>query len=494
MKKLALALSLSLTACASSGSRVVLAPVPGSAAVAVRVLFYSGSIDDPKGKEGLTALTANLMAEGGTKELAYPALLRALYPMAASIGVQVSNEQTVFVGVCHRDHLDRFLPLLAGVIREPRLDEGDFNRIKQDMLNDIEKRLRATDDENLGKEMLNLMLYPKEHPYGHFVGGTVEGLKSITLADVRAHLAKVFGKSRVLPGAGGAADDAVARALTSALEGLPEGAPRVAEIPAVEKPSRMQVLIAEKPSKAVAISMGFPIDVVRGAPDWPSLGLVQSYFGEHRQFHGVLMSEMREKRGLNYGDYAYVEKFVQDGWSTNALPNVARRRQHFEIWIRPVDPKDAVFAIRLALHYLDRLVDQGLDQAGVDGTRQFLEGYTRLWDLTPNRRLGYALDDRFYGTEHHLEQYRAALAGLTPDKVNAAIRAHLVKRPLYVAIVAQDAEGLRQALIAGAKTEKVYQAKVDDSVLREDESVSVLPLGIEASDVKVVKVEELFER
>ena len=42
--------------------------VPSSKADAVdfRILFRSGSVDDPKGKEGLTALTASLVAEGGT--------------------------------------------------------------------------------------------------------------------------------------------------------------------------------------------------------------------------------------------------------------------------------------------------------------------------------------------------------------------------------------------------------------------------------------------
>lgn len=39
-----------------------------------------------------------------------------------------------------------------------------------------------------------------------------------------------------------------------------------------------------------------------------------SCFGEHRQFHGIWMTEMREKRGLNYGDYAHAESFLQEGW------------------------------------------------------------------------------------------------------------------------------------------------------------------------------------
>ena len=45
--------------------------LPSSPLVAVRFVFRAGSQDDPKGKEGLAALTAAMVAEGGTKELAY---------------------------------------------------------------------------------------------------------------------------------------------------------------------------------------------------------------------------------------------------------------------------------------------------------------------------------------------------------------------------------------------------------------------------------------
>src|SRR5262249_50273865 len=53
--------------------------------VTVRVLFESGSADDPTGKEGLTRLLARAMVEGGTEALTYEQLTRRLFPMAAEL-------------------------------------------------------------------------------------------------------------------------------------------------------------------------------------------------------------------------------------------------------------------------------------------------------------------------------------------------------------------------------------------------------------------------
>ena len=59
------------------GIRVVSSPSE-SPLVAVRLMFDVGSIHDPKGKEGLAALTASMVGEAGTKKRSYTDLLEAL--------------------------------------------------------------------------------------------------------------------------------------------------------------------------------------------------------------------------------------------------------------------------------------------------------------------------------------------------------------------------------------------------------------------------------
>ena len=83
----------------------MLLPSPSNPLVALRVVMRVGSQIDPAGKEGLAALTAAMVAEGGTKSLSYDQLLEAFYPMAASVDGACHKEVTVFSGTIHRDNL-----------------------------------------------------------------------------------------------------------------------------------------------------------------------------------------------------------------------------------------------------------------------------------------------------------------------------------------------------------------------------------------------------
>ena len=56
------------TSTAASAPRTVLLPSPGNPLVAIRLFFEVGGSDDPHGKEGLAALTAAMLGEGGTRE------------------------------------------------------------------------------------------------------------------------------------------------------------------------------------------------------------------------------------------------------------------------------------------------------------------------------------------------------------------------------------------------------------------------------------------
>src|SRR5689334_6056322 len=51
--------------------RTVFVPSPNNPLVALRVFFHVGSADDPSGKEGLAALTSDVVGQGGTRQRTY---------------------------------------------------------------------------------------------------------------------------------------------------------------------------------------------------------------------------------------------------------------------------------------------------------------------------------------------------------------------------------------------------------------------------------------
>ena len=289
----------------------VILPPSAQPLVSVQLRFRTGSVDNPDGQLGITALAAQVMFEGGTEKLTSQQLREALFPYAAEWSLRVDKEQTTFAIRVHRDGLGTVAGLLTDALVHPRWDPAEFARLRDAVVNDIEKRLRQGDDENLGKEALGELIFAG-HRYGWLTVGHVGDLRKLTLEELRAHVARVFTLDRLSIGiAGGYPADLQTR-LSAALQGLPaSGAPAPVLTRAV--PHRPRFLLVEKQTASMAISIGAPWALGRGDADWAAMSVARSAFGEHRQFNGRLMQRLREMRGLNYGDYAYLEYFAQEG-------------------------------------------------------------------------------------------------------------------------------------------------------------------------------------
>ena len=205
------------------------------------------------------------------------------------------------------------------------------------------------------------------------------------------------------------------------------------------------------------------------------------------------MNELRAKRGLNYGDYSYIENFIQDGGSTFPVPNVPRRQQHFSIWIRPVPPENAHFALRGAIFYLRRLVEGGMSEADFEGMRDYIMSYSKLWAQNLDRRLGYELDSSFYQTGSYIQEIETRLRAMTAADVNRAAKKYLDRWDFDVAMVAASTGPLAEAIRANSKSPITYQTPgTAEEVLAEDKAIEVLELPI--ASVRVIPVAEFFAR
>ncbi|HEX5131219.1 MAG TPA: pitrilysin family protein [Candidatus Krumholzibacteria bacterium] len=471
----------------------VVLPIATSPLVTLRIQFRTGAIDDPAGKAGLTRLCASMLTDGGTQEHTYNEIVELLYPMAASIEATVDKEVTTFYGTTHIDNLDRYLDLFTQMLLEPRFDERDFERVKTSQINYVAKTLRGASDEEFGKQTLGVMLYAG-HPYGTPNAGLVSDLESITLDDVKQQYARAFTRDNVLIGLAGGYPANLPARVAHTLETLPAGAPSHPALTGTSAIQNVEVTAVEKDCLATAISIGYPIDVTRGSPDFAALLVANSYLGEHRTFNGRLMMRMREIRGLNYGDYSYIEHFVQDGGSTFPLTNFTRSQQYFSIWIRPVQHQTRHFALRLAVFELERLVRDGMTAEEFERTRTFLKHYSKLWAQDQNRRLGYLMDSNFYGTDDYIATLPARLDKLTLDDVNTAIRKHLNARNLRVAIITKGADEFLKELITNQPSPMVYEAEgIPDDVLAEDKVVAAYKLTINREASKIVDAQEMFK-
>ncbi|HUP65303.1 MAG TPA: pitrilysin family protein [Thermoanaerobaculia bacterium] len=458
----------------------------------MKLQFDVGSAHDPAGKEGLARLAASMIAGAGSKSMRIDEINQALFPMAGTFGAQVDREMTTFTGRIHTDNWKSFLDIVLDQLMEPGLRAEDFQRLKDAQKNALVQDLRANNDEELGKERLQWMVF-RGTPYGHPVVGTEAGIDAITIDDVRDFVTRHYSRGNLTVGLAGNAPDALVTHLRRELGTLPGGntpSPTVA----ARAPQAVEVEIIDKSTRAVAISLGFPIAVTRSHPDFAALSVARAWLGEHRSSMSHLYKRIREVRGMNYGNYAYIEAFPGGMFTMTPNANVARRAQIFEIWIRPVVPENPHMALRIAIHELQKLVESGLTAEQFETAREYLMKNVYVLTSDQNRQIGYALDSEFYGIPEYTQFMRSALSKLTVDDVNRAVKKHLQWKNLFVVVIADDATGLKQALVSDQFSPIKYDAEKPAALLEEDQIIGARKLNIPASRVTITPVENVFAK
>lgn len=477
---------------AAAEKPAVLLKQSSSPLVNFRILFRTGAADDPATKRGIAALTAAMLSQAGSEKTPYEEIMRQMYPLATSFGGQVDKEMTVFAGATHKDNLEKYYELIRQMLLEPGFREEDFSRLKEDAVNYLKTSLRDGNDEELGKEQLYNVIYAG-HPYGHQNTGAVGDLEKLTVADVRAWYKEHFTQANVTIGLAGGFTEAFAKKVRVDFKKLPEGkwtAPKFAH-PDLEDVWRVEIV--QRETRATAISMGFPIKVRRGDADWPALALISSYLGQHRSSNSHLYQRLREARGLNYGDYSYIEYFPRGMYQFQPDANLARQQQIFQIWIRPVPPERAHFALRAALFEFEKLLKDGISKESFEATRQFLSKNVATLVQTQDDALGYALDSQYYGIPEFTSYFRDGLKKLTLEKVNEVLRRHLKPTEMRIVMIAKDAEGLKAALVSNKPSPMEYNSPKAQDILDEDKVIEKLPIAIKAENVKIVPVDQVFQ-
>lgn len=460
--------------------------------VSLRVVFRTGSAMDPAGREGVAWLAGQMLVHGGTRRRSYKQILEFLFPRGASVEASVDKEMTCFRMDCHADHAEEMADLVAEMLCDPGWREEDFQRLREDAVHFLEADLRGENDEELAREALYGLVF-EGHPYGHPCAGRVSALRRMGLEDVRAFATAEYSRENVWIACGGAKAGRIAERLREGLGTLPPKARSGGDVRAPGRIENHQMLFVEKPAQGVAISIGFPIPVARGHEDYPALLVAVSALGQHRSSGGRLFESLRQQRGLNYGDYAYLEYFPAPMFLLEPEPNHARRRQIFELWIRPVAPEHAHFATRLALAELERLAEEGLTEEEFEAARAFLSRHFVLLEEGLSARLGHEIDGVYYGTGLQSDYLRERFGELTCEDVRRAVQRHLRPQAMAFAFAGPGMEELRNRIVEEAPSPVEYNTPKPERIVQEDVRVSRLQLGARGAETRTVQAAEMFE-
>jgi zinc protease len=176
----------------SNGLTVWTVPLASAAMVNVHLLVDAGASAEEESLGGIAALTAHLLVTG-TQRLDGSAFAEA----TERLGIEVSSESSWDSARAAFQSLPQYteqgIALLAEMVREPRLDAGEFDRLRSERLADI-LQARA-DPGRLADEMFLRHVFDATTPYRRLSAGTPETVGALTLEDVRTFHARHWGSA-----------------------------------------------------------------------------------------------------------------------------------------------------------------------------------------------------------------------------------------------------------------------------------------------------------
>jgi zinc protease len=149
--------------------------------VRLKLVFKSGEASAPRGKDGLSLMTVNLLEEG-TRSRSALQLEADLNEIGAALSSEGLMESSTISLTTATPHLERALDLCADVVLNPLFSDGEYLRLKLRWLARLKDR--ADNAEQIAEDVLPRLLYHPDHPYARARLGTLESVTAITREDI----------------------------------------------------------------------------------------------------------------------------------------------------------------------------------------------------------------------------------------------------------------------------------------------------------------------
>ena len=271
--------------------------------VQMAVFIRGGAIYDPQGKEGLSALSMQVIRQGGiaTPKQNPEDIEQNLEFVGASLEMGSSAEYHSASLALMKKDLDLGIKTLVNLLRYPALDEGRFillrNRMKESLRRDLEEPMK------LGAREFPGLVYGQENPWAKKV--TEKSLEAIRWEDVKNFHTDWIGThpERILLAAAGdfSVEEIVAKIEAQTKDWVAKEHPDLPSIPATpQKFMRHLALVSHPGLTQTTIVMGH-LGGRRDNPDKFPLLVMNFILGGSGALTSRMGDEIRTTAGKAYG-------------------------------------------------------------------------------------------------------------------------------------------------------------------------------------------------
>jgi predicted Zn-dependent peptidase len=288
----------------SNGVPVVLVRRPEVPVVQVQALFDAGFAADSGGKLGTAAFAMAMLEEGAGPYGALQFAARA-EDLGAVVGSSASlDSSSAFVSAL-TDTLDPSLALLATLLREPRLEAAEIERVRKQWLAQIARE--KTQPNSIAQRLLPPLMYGTAHPYGiPFTGsGNESSIAALTREDLVTHLqAWIRPDNMRLVVVGDTTPEAIRPLLEKYLGSWRAPAPArgTKTVAEVALPGTPRVFLVDRPEAQQAFILAGHVIPSSRSPQLLEIESAVNVIGG--LFTSRLNMNLREDKSWSYGAYA----------------------------------------------------------------------------------------------------------------------------------------------------------------------------------------------
>jgi len=204
------------------GVKVIVQP-SGNNIVEVQTILKGGVQNYPADKSGIESLAFSALTECGTKSMDKNSFKDKLDKVSAQVYGYTTKDYAVFRMNCIKGDFNIVWPLYTEALTQPRFDEKEFARVKQDAINNL-KAQNSQPDAAINKYAEQVAFAGRD--YAKDPMGTVESLQSFTAAATKAYYQSILTRGRMVVVVVADLDKAEIESKVKAmLDGIKPGAP-----------------------------------------------------------------------------------------------------------------------------------------------------------------------------------------------------------------------------------------------------------------------------
>ncbi len=390
--------------------------------VSIALTIRTGSYLDPKGKEGLAALTGSQMRRGGTRSLAAEQLDEKLDFLAAQVATGIGETSGTASLNCLADNLDASLKLFVEMLREPRFQQDRLALAQEQALQEMKKR--NDDSTDIERREWNVLMNGEDHFTNRFT--TEASVKAITRDDLAAfHKAYFHPANMVAAVSGSFARADMLKKLEAAFADWPGVKPTVPPVPSTISPASPGLYRIQKDVNQGRVSIGEP-SVTRESPDIYALEVMNEILGGSG-FTSRITRTVRSNEGLAYSAGSGL---------TFGVYYPGRFRAAFQSKSRSVP-----YATELVLQEIRKIRETPVTEEELDTIkRNLIETFPSNFASKAQSMAIFAADEYTHRDPAFWATYRDRIRAVTAADVQRVAKAHLLPEKLTILVVGDQKE------------------------------------------------------